>query len=526
MVNESYPTGAEVRAWCGAVTAASARFNADFVQSVKAVNIKLSVNSDMSNPFYVSDYQVPFFSTGAYKTYRTAKFDVSGLTSNTKYYWRLGYQDAANQGGVVRSFTTAPASASAFTFAVGSCSDHYAGPSNSKKLLAAPVYRSINADNPLFFLSLGDTPYCDVTTLDGAQRDLYRGFRQSSDVDTMLRAVPFLWCMSDHDYGSNDCSLDTANAAAIFAITNTVYKETFPHYSLPLDPLLTQVVTYGSTRFLLLDAYGASTYIGNTCLGSTQLAWLQTQLNQAGTDGIKWLFIGQGRTWTGAVFNGFGQAFTAERQTICDMIESCSVPVCLLVGDAHAGGFDDGTNTAFTTDGFGKFPQIFSSGLLQGMASSSGPYSWNGSSAFYHFGADAETGKLHSLYTTVTMSADNTTWTATIKGDPIDPSTFAPTTIATVSSTDVTPAVSFNNAAPTVAHGSPLTVNLDKTWFGTCSVHWAASDGQNGNISFLPNKKRASFPITFVSAGSPTITLSSPSGCTIGGTNPITVTVT
>lgn len=519
----TYPTGAAVHVWAGGVTSSGFKVNADVTQTVEAARISVSANSDMSSPLYVSAYQVPTFSQGIQLGYKTVAFAISGLSPNTKYYYLLSFQDAASQGDIIRSLTTAPVAATAFSFADASCSDLY--PTGAVKAqYSAPVFQAIAADAPAFLLHTGDLIYSDISlTSIGAQRDANaRKFRDCLDADIMNRTVPIMYCLSDHDYGVNDCSLDSPNAAAIFANTQTVFGETVPAYPLPLPGYLAFTATYGLVRFIILDAYAASSYIGNVCLGATQLAWLQTQLNQAASDGMEWVFIAQGRTWTGGTNKGFSDSFPTERQAICDMIEGCSVPVCLLVGDAHAHAFDDGTNTAFSTDGFAFFPQILASGLLQIPSSGTGPYSWNGSTNIYDFGAD---GHRHSAYALITMSADNTSWSATIKGDPINSSTFAPTTIASASSTDATPAVSFDSTSMSVAHSLPLTVNLDKTWFGACSVNWAASDGQNGSVSFLPNKKRASFNVTFASAGSPTITLSGPSGCTISGTNPATVTV-
>lgn len=517
----SVPTGAGVRAWSGAITSTSFRVNSDVEQALGLARVKVSTTADMLNVVFTSAYQGPRPSTGQQRSYYTLAFDVTGLSANTTYYWKLDFLGAASQGDVVRSVKTPPSGAGAFALAIGSCCDLFPTGATPKRL-SAPVFRSIALDTPIMFVSLGDTPYCDQTTADNWQRDLYREMRNCPDFDVMCQSVAAHWVLSDHDYMNNDCSLDTANSSNVFPITRTVYQEIKNYYPLALSGLLTQVCTLGLTRHIFLDCYGAASYVGLTCLGAAQLTWLQQQLTLAETDGMKWIFLHVARTWTGAVFNGFGDAFTAERITICNMIEACSVPVVLSGGDAHACAFDDGANTAFTTDGFGNFPQILASCFLQTPSAASGPYSWNG-------GANKYTA-VTSMYVLVTMSADNLDWTAVLKGNPINASTFAPTTIATVATTDVTPAVSFNNAAPSVAHGVALTVNLDKTWFKACSVNWTATGSSpspaSGTATFLPNKKRTSFTVTFANAGSPTITLSGAVGCAISGTNPATVTVT
>lgn len=533
----SYPTAAETWAWAGSLTSTSFQVVAQFTQTAQSVALEVSQNSGMSSPVFTSGYVVPTSVQGDTISYAIVKLSASGLQPRTKYYWRVRGSNAPSQGGTIRSLTTAPAGAAAFTFVAASCSDVYPTGSKTGLIGLAPAFRAVAQENPLplFFLHMGDWTYTDAEIIDiGYQRDrCARAYISHPDIAFMHQTIPIAIGPSDHDWAGNDCSLDsytfggpsTPSAASIFANSRQAFDETVPHYSFALSNSVTQVFDIGKARFLLLDAYSASTYVGGTALGSAQLAWLQQQLNQAATDGVAWLFISHGMTWTGAPNNhGFSySAYTAERQAICDMIETCAVLVCLLVGDAHCAAADDGGNTGFATDGFCRFPQIMSSGLHQIADSSSGPYSWNGVSN--KFFTATYSGKI-TVYAVLTMTADNTGWTAQIRGGPIDPTTFAPTTLGTYSTSDATPAVSFDSASMTATHGSPLTVNLDKTWFGACSANWASSDGQSGSVAFLPNKSRASFNITFAVAGSPTITLSGPSGCTISGTNPAAVTVT
>lgn len=521
----SYPTGAPTRVWVGALTPTSFSYNADITQTALGARIKVSVNSDMSNPLFVSAFMPPSQTTGAVLSYHTFAFNVTGLTPSTKYYYQLEFQAAASQGDIIRSLTTPPTTAAAFTFTFGSCAAIISFLTSSVRIgVVAPVFTSIANDNPLFNLSMGDTPYSEVAIPNYSQRDLYREFRNNLQFQSMCNTVPQLWVMSDHDYMTNDCSLDTPNALTVFPITQQVFAETCPNYPLAaLGGLLVQVANFGTTRHLMLDAYGAATYVGNTCLGTAQLAWLQQQLNQAVTDGVTWLFISQGRTWTagGSGFNGFSDAFPAEQKQICDMIEGCMVPVCLLVGDAHAQAADDGTNTAVSTDGNAFFPQLLSSAYYQISSSASGPYSWNGSSLYFHPGP---AGQNVSMYQKLTMSADNKNWTSVIKGPPFDGSSNL-ATLATVSSSDVTRAASFDNAAISATHGQPFNVQIDVTWWGAASVNWSFN-GQSGTLNLRPNAKNTILTLTAPAAGSYPLTLSSPVGCTISGTNPATVTVT
>lgn len=538
----SYPSGSTSRCIAGALTDTSFSVNADVLQSAALLRIAVSLNSDLSAPFYTSPYVPPVVTTGDQLTYRTASFAVSGLTANTQYYYRIESYLAPNQLDSIKPVKTAPARGvpAAFTHLTGGCSNiNFSGSS----LEYSTIHRAMALDNSLFFMHLDDLMYSDISTTNiGLQRDKnIRMYCSSPDVQALTNKMPLAYIPGDHDMGPNDCTLDNANGEIIFKNTRQVYRETFPGYPFVQSGLgetnidrvlLTQVFDIANVRFIMPDCVSQSR-LGGSALGRAlgsgdywdQRSWLATAFAQAVTDGISYIFLCLPRSWNGYNQICFNDVFTADRTFISDTIEACSIPCALIVGDAHCAGFDDGGHAgSFCTDGFGAFPQIQASGMFNIPVTDVGVFTWNGPTTFV--GKGGTTGVADGQYVLINMTADNKGWTGIIKGAPIDPVTFVPTTLKTVSTSDVTPAVSFNNAAPTVAHGSPLTVNLDKTWFGTCSVHWAASTGQSGDVTFLPNKKRAGFSITFVSAGSPTITLSSPSGCTIGGTNPITVTVT
>jgi hypothetical protein len=532
------PIAAEMLTWHGALTPNGFTVNSDFTPDTLDVQLVVSVNSDLSSPAYSSAFVTPTVSLGDgdIESYKTCIFNVTGLTPNTTYYYGFVFSNPGQIGSFIRTVKTAPTAgqAAAFTFVAGSCS--YL---NNQSKAYDPSFPAIAAENALFLLHMGDVNYPDPhSTTQGHTRDLAtRSYRRRAEVDAMHRstAVDLIWDNHDASFG-NDPYLTMPNAETVIQMARRTWRETVPMYPTVQTGLgesnidhniLTHVFDMGLVRFIVPDIRSQRIRANNTALGQAlgggdywdQRAWLAGALTQAATDGMRHVFLISTSTWTGAVNNAFGDWFTAERTAICDMIEELDTPVTLLVGDAHESAFDDGTNTGFSTSGFARFPQILASPLAQlSTLTNSGPYSWNGVTVANRFPSKP------NLFTKITMSADNRAWTAVCKGTPFTGD--VPSTLGTFSSTDVTPAVSFNNAAPSVVHGSPLTVNLDKTWFGACSVHWASSDGQSGDVTFKPNKSRAGFSITFAVAGSPTITLSSPSGCTISGTNPATVTVT
>jgi len=529
-------SGSDVNGWAGALTPTSFAVCADFTQSVRNVRLVVSVNADMSLPIYRSAYVEPSYATGAEQTYRPVKFQIpSGtLAANTTYFWRIEHQSSPAQLGPIRSVKTAPAAgvAAAFTFAVGSCSEINLNLiNNSSGTLSPDVFRSIALDTPLFLAHLGDIAYSNIALTTMRQRDANsRKYRSVPSVAIMNASVPVVYIPDDHDSGPNDCSLDTANAQTIFANTRLEYDESVPHYPYfnPASNALTQIFDIAKVRFIMFDTRLQRRISSLTALGRNlgngdnwdQLAAISGMFAQAVTDGIEQIVTMMPSTWTGAVNSGFGDIFTAERTAICDIIETCPIPVVHVSGDAHACAFDDGTNTGFSTSGFAFFPQILASGLYQTPLSTSGPYSWNG--------VDTEKAVQRSQYVIVSYNSANKTWSASIKGDPINPGTFAPTTILSVATTDVTPAVSFVNAAPSVVAGALLTCTLNKTWFGLCSVDWAAPGftPAAGTVNLLPNTKRTSFTLRAPGAGPVNLTLSAPIGCTISGTNPAVVTIT
>lgn len=531
----SLPSGSETMAWCGAITPTSFIVMADVYNSGD-VRVVVSRLSDVSSRDFVSDYQTPVVTTGSTLSYRSVNFTVTGLDPNTTYYYKFEFKDTPSNVGIIRSMKTAPAakSASSFRFSVGSCS-------NLTGMVKNDIFRAIALDSPLFFMHIGDMTYADVATTNaGEQRTkISRQYRFFPGVDILNRTVPLTYIFDDHDVGINNVTLDDTNAETIMRNSRTVVRETTPIYppvqlslgETNLDRVtMTQVFDIGRARFIKPDCRSQRRLSTLKAMGNgkgpgdywDQMTWLNQALIQAETDGMAYIFLVISSTWTGGTYAAYGDNYTAERQAICDMIENLNTPVCIISGDCHECAADSGENTGFSTSGFAFFPQIVSSGLVQpSPLTGAGPFTWNG----------AVNGKRYNvvagMYTVLDITDNGTfTWAATFKGEPINPSTFAPATLGSVSSTDATPAVSFNNTTPTVARNVPLTIDLNKTWFGACSVQYATNTGLSGTVSVKPNRKRASFTVTFPNPGVYTLTLSTPVGCTISGGNPATVTVT
>jgi hypothetical protein len=428
----SYPSGAATRLWAGALTSSSFRVNADFEQDAAAARLVVSANSDLSNPAFVSDWAPVVNSFGINKSYHTVKLTATGLQADTTYYYRLESQGAPNQNDTARTIKTAPAAASAFSFVFGSCTLF---PTTS--FTYDPIFPAIAADNPLFYMHIGDVDYSDVTSTDiRFIRDVRsRVYRRRKEVDDLHRTVPIVRIWDDHDSGANDNTLDTANAAAIYANGRAVMLETEPLYDLVNPNVLTQVFDIGAVRFIVPDCRsqrrpGNSSIMGRG-LGSgdnwDQLSWLTGSsgpLLTAAAAGIKQIFLIISSTWTGGAPDSYDYtAYVGERSAICTAALACGTPVTLLCGDAHESAFDDGTNS-------GGLAQILSSPLAQTTTlTGSGPYSWLGQTSTNRFQNN------RSIYCMVDVSANNVHWTATMKGNPF--SGIVPTTLGSVSSTQI-----------------------------------------------------------------------------------------
>lgn len=436
----SYPSGSEVYVWAGALTPTSFRVIADLVQTAHAARLVVSTNSNMSSPVFTSAYVEALISFGVAYSYKTVTLDATGLTSNTTYYYEIQCKDApGSAGNAIRSIKTAPAAGTAtpFRFAFGSCTAFSSD-------VPEPIFRAIALDNPLFYMHIGDMDYSDQASTDaGAQRDVMsRAYRAKSEVDILHRSVPIVYMWDDHDSGVNDNDLATNNQQTILVNGRKVIRETVPLYPSVQTGLgetnidrniLSQVFDIGKCRFIVPDIRSQRRISAGTALGRNlgngdcwdQLSWLSSAIAQAGTDGMLQIFLVITSTWTGGAYSGYGDVFTTEKALINTIINASTVPVALLVGDAHEGAFDDGTNS-------GGRPQIMSSPMAHSITlTGAGPFTWKGQTVTNRFQNN------RSIYCVMDVAADNLSWTATMKGSPYDESTSAPTTLGSVSSTDL-----------------------------------------------------------------------------------------
>ena len=134
--------------WSGAVTTDSATVNAKLESDSSSVRLILSTQQNLSAPLYSTFY------TATTATNRVVSISTTGLTPNTQYYYAIEADGAVYSDtlGKLHTFPNGPAS---FTFAMSG--DANTGSSH-------PVFGTILAQNPLFFLHLGDMYYADITS--------------------------------------------------------------------------------------------------------------------------------------------------------------------------------------------------------------------------------------------------------------------------------------------------------------------------------------------------------------------------
>ncbi|MCG8607256.1 alkaline phosphatase D family protein [bacterium] len=235
----------------GAVTANSCRFvlRTDLPSEVQ---IELDTDPSLSSPLMTSlvssDAVGDFFVT----------LDASGLAEDTKYYYRVVLNTVPQQD--VRSFKTYPAegTTSEFTFAFGGCQQAGNDPNSS----IGRVFPLIAADEPRFFLHLGDWTYPDTTDNSANPTDYFNvdfarvqaSYRSKYDptfpTDELLRVAAVDYVYDDHDYANN-------NSDGTFpARENSIdgYRSMFPHYPLPNpDNGIWHKFTFGNADFFMLD---------------------------------------------------------------------------------------------------------------------------------------------------------------------------------------------------------------------------------------------------------------------------------
>jgi phosphodiesterase/alkaline phosphatase D-like protein len=298
-------------------------------------------------------------------TEHAVRFELDGLEPDTEYTFDVevdGELDGARGEG---RFRTAPDGAASFRFAVGAC---VRTDSNGA------VFDAIAADDPLFFLNIGDIHYGNIESADPADyRTAYERMLAKPGQAAFYRSVPLAHMWDDHDFGPNDSdSTHRGRDAARLA-----YRQMVPHHPLVHadEGPINHAFTVGRVRFVLADLRSEKT--DATMLGADQERWLVDELTEASrTHGlVVWVssvpWIADARA--GADHWG---GYPEERRRIADALADAGVDnLMMLAGDAHMVALDDGTNSDYSADRVGGFPVVHSAALDRPGGTKGGPYS-------------------------------------------------------------------------------------------------------------------------------------------------------
>jgi alkaline phosphatase D len=286
---------------------------------------------------------------------------ATGLTANTRYYYRVEMTDAnstveLDTMSTVGRIKTAPSGQANVTFDFGSCA-------NSTDPIVFPLITA-RADD--MFFHLGDMFYNDGsgTTLSNIRSKL-EGKIQATNHAALYAQINMAHAPSDHDVAQNDSN--NGDDPTAWGNYRTASAQLFPD----VDWYYSWV--WGRVRFIKLDTKNFASDASLTdnssksILGTTQKAWFKDQIDNA-TEPL--IIIVQSDPWIGSAISGdngwFG--FTTERTELANYMSASGKNFVIIAGDMHAGAADDGTNSP------GGIPVLQAAPFGQTASQKGGPY--------------------------------------------------------------------------------------------------------------------------------------------------------
>jgi hypothetical protein len=273
--------------------------------------------------------------------------DLTGLSSDTKYYYRTRYRPAGSSdlfnSSSEHTFHTQRAPGSTFTFTVES--DEHLYDKKGNRTIYQICLNNQALDKPDFMLSLGDIFGDDHNpfTITPAQID-YLHMQYRPYLGTVCHSVPFFVCLGNHE-GENDYYLSQTPPENL-AVRSTLSRKKYypnpfpgPFYSGNSEsesygignPENYYSWTWGDALFVVLDVYRYENSTTskpqgwNWTLGTTQYNWLKNTLESSNAK-YKFVFAhhirGQGRggvtnarlfEWGGYEQDGVTLSFPARR---------------------------------------------------------------------------------------------------------------------------------------------------------------------------------------------------------------------
>jgi len=327
----------------------------------------------------------------------TAKFDISGLQENTKYYGVFYVNDVIDLTSSFE-FKTLPIGSKSFKVVVGSC---------NRTGSVAPTWDKIAEEEPDMFIHLGDLNYLDLNSNNKQQYAEALDISFSEPIKRLVKKVPFQYVYDNHDSLKPTVSVDDGAWIPFLEFVRDTYAYQTPGSNNIVNDGLYSSFTIGRVRFISLDCRRNRTQqrqpddANKTMLGLNQKAWFKQELLNAKNDiNIESIMILSQVIWTadrnnpsGDSYDSWGASwasYATERNEIANFIYDNKIKnVAYICADVHMQAIDDGRNSCYITDSLGNkvdvntidkaywTPMLESSPFDQYLSSEGGPFNVN-----------------------------------------------------------------------------------------------------------------------------------------------------
>lgn len=224
-----------------------------------------------------------------------AEYDLTGLTGNTKYYYRLKYRVVGTTSefitGQEHSFQTPRPKGSSFSFAL-EADPHL--DANSLPEAYALTLQNIASSKPDFLLDLGDSFMCEKQPVKNQDVFTERHLLMRSYFDNICHSVPLYLIIGNHE-GELGWSLDGTATSHPVLIANTrklYFPNPVPNSYYSGNTIEEKYVglrenyysfEWGDALFVILDPYWYSVKKGdwNWTLGADQYNWFKKTLTES-----------------------------------------------------------------------------------------------------------------------------------------------------------------------------------------------------------------------------------------------------
>jgi phosphodiesterase/alkaline phosphatase D-like protein len=231
-----------------------------------------------THPGMVGALETPTIVASATRDF-TVRIALQGLTPATRYYYRLRLAlqpGTAGTLGPIGQFRTAPS-----PHQLQPVSFAFSG--DIKTIAQFDTFSAIAAEQPDFYINLGDFPYCDGAVTMADYWNVHKTVRNSSVLHAMTQDIPWFAVWDDHEVTNN---WDAATNPALVQNGIQAFHDMFPIADTPNDIWRQRRFGQGLEVFFLdtrryrgVNADAPSPT--KPFLGPQQMQWLQQALVQS-----------------------------------------------------------------------------------------------------------------------------------------------------------------------------------------------------------------------------------------------------